>query len=376
MHTSSQIYYIACFVFLFFSLIEFYTKNEKLRKATFISATIFFILFWAPRGYLFSDWKNYEPLLNQVSSCPWTRLTTIEGYEPGFLVLLKVTSLFLNNYLFFQFIYSTACIVALHVIFYKISPFPSVSWLIFFLTGLELFGTIRNFIAVLIFYSALIFISEKKLIHYFAAIFLACLFHISALIFFPLYFLINREYNRKFLAIILFCGVVCYIFAFSPFDLLLEFFKLFSPKFASYFAGHYSDSFIPRSLGRLIWGCVGFVVLFFWNQIKTNNKCFIIIANLLLTNLFISFFLNSNGEIQRRGMMLFVLSYSLIIPMTLNTNVSILKNFMKFIILLCIIKIPGAYSNFRFYYENHLFQRSIMSYDERLELLEEYEMKN
>ena len=91
MHTSSQIYYIACFVFLFFSLIEFYTKNEKLRKATFITATIFFILFWAPRGYLFSDWKNYEPLLNQVSSCPWTRLTTIGSYEPGFLVLLKIT---------------------------------------------------------------------------------------------------------------------------------------------------------------------------------------------------------------------------------------------------------------------------------------------
>lgn len=56
---------------------------------------------------------------------------------------------------------------------------------------------LRQSIAIMIFFYAIKFIIEKKPIHYFFYIFAASLFHISALIMLPVYFLLIVKFNRN-----------------------------------------------------------------------------------------------------------------------------------------------------------------------------------
>ena len=91
-YNSSTIYYIACFVFLFIAAVEFYTKNAKIKNLMSFLSTLCFILFWAPRGYLFSDWSNYEPFYQSVCQSSLGQLLSKREFEIGFIVLLKIFS--------------------------------------------------------------------------------------------------------------------------------------------------------------------------------------------------------------------------------------------------------------------------------------------
>lgn len=122
----------------------------------------------------------------------------LEFFEIGFVCLIKFLHYILPYYPFFFFVTAAILWVGL-VLFYK--KYTNSYWIAIFLfcalggVNTILNNCIRQGIAIILFLSALNFALNKKIFQYFIIVSIAFLFHKSALIAFPLYFLIQIEFK-------------------------------------------------------------------------------------------------------------------------------------------------------------------------------------
>ncbi len=179
------------------------TENEEKRQhITLFSITLFF-LFFAFRGYIYSDWVIYSESFKYVE---WEDIFSITNtktkaviHEPGFTALMWLCSLVTREYAFLVIIITTID-TFLFVRFLRRWNVKNIAFaFMLFITfgGIGLmFNALRNQLAIFIFLNALEYIYEKKALRYFSLCFLALCFHASSIIFFPLYFFLGRKINK------------------------------------------------------------------------------------------------------------------------------------------------------------------------------------
>ena len=73
------------------------------------------------------------------------------------------------------------------------------------------FNNLRNIKAILLFIYSLSYIKERKLLRFLFVNILGFTFHSSALLFFPMYWVLNRKYSIKFLLLVLGAITVIYL---------------------------------------------------------------------------------------------------------------------------------------------------------------------
>lgn len=130
------------------------------------------------------------------------------GFDPdveyGYQLLDSIILAFSYNY-FWLFLITSIIVVCLHLItikkisinyFYSVLVFITFGFYTFFFNGL------RQGVAMAICFFGLPYLIEKRIFYYSVIVFLASLFHTSALIMLPLYFLVNSKFKLelKFLA--------------------------------------------------------------------------------------------------------------------------------------------------------------------------------
>lgn len=157
------------------------------------------------------------------------------GYEKLF-VLLRDLSRFLGlSYNYFLFGLTLVFNLVIYRVLITYSIYPMLSFLIYLSTFYywHNFTIIRNFIAILIFWISLKYILEKKALPYFTLVSIAFFFHKTAVILYPLYFLLNHRWEKKSLGILFGLALFVNPLSFLIFKIDIPFFGL-SERLARY----------------------------------------------------------------------------------------------------------------------------------------------
>lgn len=195
--------------------IRYRTKDAEKVLLIDILCVIVFVWFLGFRGFVFYDWTVYY---SEFMSLPDFRtLMTLNvakwTWEPGFVMIALIGKSIYPSFQFFVFV--TCCInTALLVCFLKRyhANLP-LGMMIYLAMGGLVMSTdlMRNSLTILIFANSLVFIEKKKPLQYFLICLVCFTIHTSSLIFFPLYFVLNRRYDKRILLLLFAISNVIYV---------------------------------------------------------------------------------------------------------------------------------------------------------------------
>ncbi|MGL5356831.1 MAG: EpsG family protein [Cetobacterium sp.] len=208
------------------------------------------------------------------------------GYEYLFLILKDSFKFLGLNYNMFLLILSIIFNYIIYKLFIRYSINPTLSFLIYLSTFYywHNFTILRNFISIIIFWISLKFIIEKKVLVYISLITIATLFHKTAIILYPFYFLLNLKLNRKLFIYIFGTAIFINPLSFYIFKVNIEFLGL-SERLNRY-SGiiEHGNRFEFLELFILV-----FISLFFIKKANIEENIFINL-NLFALFIFISFY--------------------------------------------------------------------------------------
>lgn len=247
------------------------TKGIKRKKNVFILLGIFILIVFAGIRYdVGTDYINYKYMYENISNKGFLEIFHSK-IDKGFLLLIKMSSLVGNEILFFSL--SSFFIIIPFVYSLKMKYSKTCISLAIFLFLVTIFTSgmniIRQVIAAGIVFYNFNYIFEKCFFKYMIFLILATLFHSTAVITFPLYFLWNkkiRNINKK-RAIIIVLSYIIIPFGFNVLIRIFSFIPVFS-RFQSY-----------SNIGRLglnmsFFLNLGLFLILFFNRRKLIKKDF------------------------------------------------------------------------------------------------------
>ena len=263
--------YMEVFGFLLLGgAIDVFGKNERKKHMLFVFSIILLIGFLGLRGFIGWDWWAYYPSYNNLPG----GFTYEIGYEIWSNIFYKIGL----SYHHFTFINTVADILILAYVLKKYSKYPIFSMFLFLaVQGLSFeVDLLRNAKAVLLFIISIQFIKERKIIPFLILNILGMTFHISSIIYLPMYFILNRNYNRKIILPLIILGNIYYIFDTKLFIHILEYMSSVLPaavggKITSYL------SIIPQNykfpIGTLYFErLVTFIMVFFFLHKEKGSR--------------------------------------------------------------------------------------------------------
>ena len=345
--------------------------DEDKNRITLILAGVF-LFFFGFRGYILTDWVIYLP---QYENMRWDKVfnyfTTINNnFEPGFAILVMICKSVFPSYFFLCFVIVSFNIYALIVFFKRYTnniPLGFILFLVF--EGVIIMSNLlRNSISISIFLLALPFLENRKPIRYFSMCILASSFHISALLYIPLYFFLHIRFSKWiYIALFVFINAafVSHVSIVMTLVQLLGMDESMAMKVKAY-TELYSSSISVFSIGYLERLASGILVILYYEKISEMHKGKGTIINAFL--LFLSFyFLFSEFEVfAKRICTLFAFGYwviwgDLIRCFYYKNN---RKFFLCFVIMYSLLKTVLVTRYPGYDYQNILFGAD--NYNERL----------
>lgn len=263
--------YMEVFGFLLLGgAVDVFGKNERKKHMLFVFSIILLIGFLGLRGFIGWDWWAYYPSYNNLPGG--------FNYEIGYEIWSNIFYKIGLSYHHFTFINTVADILILAYVLKKYSKYPIFSMFLFLaVQGLSFeVDLLRNAKAVLLFIISIQFIKERKIIPFLILNILGMTFHISSIIYLPMYFILNRNYSRKIILPLIILGNIYYIFDTKLFIHILEYMSYVLPaavggKITSYL------SIIPQNyklpIGTLYFErLVTFIMVFFFLHKEKNHR--------------------------------------------------------------------------------------------------------
>ena len=263
--------YMEVFGFLLLGgAVDVFGKNERKKHMLFVFSIILLIGFLGLRGFIGWDWWAYYPSYNNLPNG--------FNYEIGYEIWSNIFYKIGLSYHHFTFINTVADILILAYVLKKYSKYPIFSMFLFLaVQGLSFeVDLLRNAKAVLLFIISIQFIKERKIIPFLILNILGMTFHISSIIYLPMYFILNRNYSRKIILPLIILGNIYYLFDTKLFIHILEYMSSILPaavggKITSYL------SIIPQNyklpVGTLYFErLVTFIMVFFFLHKEKNHR--------------------------------------------------------------------------------------------------------
>lgn len=181
-------------IYLMFALLAFFEINggrALLRKTLVLPFFVFFLLAvlrWE-RG---TDWSAYLTMFENVEN-----IFYLISFEPGFYYLNYIVASFTDNYTVVLIIQAVLIYILHYYVIkrYSLLPFVSLMFWFGFYMGSIFFVRFHVGLAITLF--SFIFIVEQKFWKFIICVVVAFLFHRTALLFIPAYFLFNKTFSRK-----------------------------------------------------------------------------------------------------------------------------------------------------------------------------------
>lgn len=225
------------------------------------------------------DTKYYSYVFTQFKDIPISKIFTAVTYanesktwafdfEPGYRLLNKLVSMFSASPQAITIVNSTLIIVLLYRLIRKSSPNFMLSIWLYITLGIYQteMNVTRNAIAILIVYNAFSYVKNRQLGKYLGACVFASMFHMAALAFIPVYWLVHY-YHITFRRAVMIVTAACLIGMIFP--MISPYIKMIVPdSFDKYFEGN-NEKLASLMVGILNAGMFG-VTYFMLN--KTQRK--------------------------------------------------------------------------------------------------------
>lgn len=197
--SGKKMYYGIFSILMILSLIEVtkarssisLVKRSKVHRIAFYLVVAFLVFFAGFRGRLGTDYNTYLRYFSSIKE----GTATLGSVEPFYFLLGFIT----DSFEWFLLIIAMLSILIKSKYIYEESKYVFVSLIVYYSYMFLQFdmGIVRQGLALAFTLWAATYIKERKLGRYLALCFVAVMFHYSALIFIPAYFLAQKEYTRK-----------------------------------------------------------------------------------------------------------------------------------------------------------------------------------
>ena len=197
----SLIFYIIIFLLSVFLFSQYRNKNKLFGELCVFLSLIILSVVAALRYEVGTDWGNYNWDMSYLRNIPF--IAIVQGdpvaakLEIGYVLLVKLLSLFFNNNWIFGIIaYITLAFVADALIKQYSNYDVTLSYMMFvFIYFANSFNIMRQTLAAAIVFWGMQYVFAKKPIKYATIIFISSLIHLSAVFAIPIYFFWNKRNN-------------------------------------------------------------------------------------------------------------------------------------------------------------------------------------
>lgn len=377
--------YVIVFLILYIAAIPVSKKNiacvNRVPQIQLLFLTLFFFI--GLRGYIFTDWKNYVPFWD---SCPslekgmslvldYILTSPYSVWEKGFIfygIILKTIN---SSWIFFQTVSFIIDFWVLYYFFRRYNPdYIVLAFCVWYIFGgvighslsINLF---RNSKSLLFFLFSFKYLKQRKYMKYILFNLFGMFFHVSSIIYIPLYFILYKKWNDKVIFGLFLLGNFIYLFQIKwcipVIGIIADIFTgrigniaqtyLLSEKWATGYG--VSIGFIERSATFILFFCFRKKLM-----VKPIN---VILYNILYLYIFSYLYLSEMSILTDRIPILFVCSYWFLFPelySRLKKDYKIL--FLLLFLLYSSLKIISANHSVLVMYDNFLFQN--FSFSDRL----------
>lgn len=370
-------YIIFAIFFLPFQWIPKSTSLSKQHYGLNRFIIISFLLFIGCRGFIASDWISYYPFfqklppLHEPSSIPF-----IEAWpwEKGFLVLSSFIKIFAKNYFLYQFILFGIDLFILNLIIARyVDPKNYVlTYVLFFVFQgfiIEV-NLLRNAKSILLFLLSIRYINERKIYYYVLLNLLGVFFHVSSVIFFPLYFILGHRFSKVFLFSLFFVGNLLFLFRINYLVAVIALIEPVLPGRLAELVVNYGlllGNVERASIGiGFIERTVVFVLLVtLQNKLLKKNPLLLPFINQVYLFVFVYLFLSEFWIFVQRISLLFVAGYWIVLPAMYNIfDKSKKEIFCCILFFYCLLKMGVQCDEPQYQYSNFIFSKQ--NYEEAL----------
>lgn len=334
-------------------------QNDSKNKSIYICLFLLFLFFFGFRWHIMSDSLAYEQeylTLKPVFS--WHYIDVHSWWwDKGFVVFTMLTKLISDDFRFFVFINALIDISLFVICIRRYSSNYLVTVMAFLafqgiLTEINLF---RNIKAILLFLISIRYIENRKWYYFFGINLLGYTFHSSALLFFPMYWILNVKLKLKYVVAVMSVFTIIYLFQINIMENYIYQYMptdgVMSNKLNAYL-GNSTDTVLSiGTFERLLTLCVGL-----WVYYKTDNppRLFTIFFNSFLV-FYVAYSLFGFNEVFRdRIPYLFIYSYWFLYPYLFSYIVSRKKSMKYVFYALFFLKVYTSTCLCSAYYENIL----------------------
>lgn len=357
-----------------FWLIKYSLSTKYIRLATVFGLILFFGL----RGFVYTDWMSYYPLFKNIPIFWGNEVGKIAnhtineqfktdivngtvGIELGFIYSTALFKTIIPNYFAWIFINTFFDIILLDIFFKRYSKYYVLSFILFLVFGgliLE-FNLLRNIKAILLFLLSLKYLQNRQIIPYMLINGLGLLFHSTAIIFFPLYFILYKEWPKKLLWIIFFIGNIVFLFHMSYLKPILIFFgDLIGGRLMLITRVYFENDLFNKPYGiglGYIERIITFgIIMYFYKRLKEDSINNLIFINAYIIYFIIYFYFAELSIAVERLSLLFAFSYWILYPNIIKlisghwNKLFVVTTFMFY----CILKLTASNSNIFSKYDN------------------------
>lgn len=377
--------YLVGLAFLEFRALKFGKDIKFIRWAAMGG----FVFFFGLRGFVFSDWALYYPIFDKIQTIWDGGLTSVlsqdftedfetdvnygkTGMEMGFIYSTVLFKSIIPDYFAWVFFNAVIDIILLDIFVRRYSPYYVISIILFLTFGGLIIecNLMRNVKSILLFLISLKYLQERRIIPYMALNLIGIFFHTSAIVFFPLYFILHRECPKWLMWTIFITGNILTLLQIGYLQpLMLSFADIIGGRMGVqiklYFASDLYGQAYGLSIGYIERVITFLLLIFFREKLlarKAHNTIFI---NAYILYFIVFFFFSEIMIAVERLSLLFVFAYWIIYPELLALVEDVFRKLVLFITLMffCALKLISMNSVIFSKYDNLLF--GIESMEER-----------
>lgn len=354
-------------IFMILSIIEFTTNCWRKELLIRYISLCSFVFFFGFRGFIGWDVHSYYFI---YSSCPLLCNLSFHDFinsdvrEPGFYLYMSFLKSIWNNYHFYVLFSTCVDIVVLNYFFKRYTSNYAFCFLIFMtmLISFEI-DLQRNVKALMLFFISIKYIEKREFLPFLFLNLLGASFHITSLLYIPLYFFIHIILSRQLL---IFIFVVSQTIYFAQ----IEFVKPFIYMIGSFMNNLLGDLLITYitsdqfaiskgvSIGHLERMSTFLMILVYYDHICMRKKSNIIFINSFIIYACIQIFFVEVSTLCNRLALLFVFSYFVIWPELYYCFHNKINKLLvvSVIFIYSVLKVSDYNSGIFFRYDNILFE--------------------
>jgi hypothetical protein len=402
MSITYSIPYLVFGLYLFvMMLLEFrLLKQEKDIRFIRLGVILGFLLFFGLRGFVFSDWNIYYTLFEKMPTIWDGGISSVfnqdftdyfsadaatgkAGMEKGFIYFTLFFKSIIPNYHAFVFFNVLIDVILLNVFIKRYSPYYALSFLLFITFGGMIIecDLIRNIKAILLFLVSIKYLQERKIIPYMLLNLAGILFHSSAIVFLPLYFILHKECPIWLMWVIFILGNIIMLFKLSYIQPILLYIGdmiggRLSVQVRVYFVLEEYNSAYGISIGYIERVLTFLILILTQKKLVQQSVHNVLFINAYILYFFVFFFLSEISIAVERLTLLFIFSYWILYPelLSLVKYVANKSTVVIAIFAFSILKITLLTQDIFTKYDNILF--GIESYEVRKDSFDNYSKPN